>query len=107
MVVWGSQGQQVNLGLLEERYCETCERQRPFMLMLAYTYFHLYWIFRCVTKRKYWMSCEVCSHGWELETKTIEAHLMKYPIPRVDRFGLAAFLGAPLIVVAVFSIFGF
>lgn len=83
----------MNLGFLDERLCETCAKTQPFGLTLTYKYFHLYWIFRWVTKRQYWLVCPVCEHGWELETKATEAALPKSSIPLWDRYGLVA-LGA-------------
>jgi len=102
MLIWGSGGKQVDLGVLEQRECGTCEKSRPFKLTLIYKYFHLYWIFKCVTEKKYWLMCEICSRGWELDRKKVEENLTKSPIPISDRYGLAVF-GLLIAAIIVFS----
>ena len=88
MIVWGSVGQVLDLGRLEERMCSNCGRVQPFQLRLAYRRFHLYWIFRMVTKKQYSISCVVCDHGWELESRDVQAVVGKPPIPLWDKYGL-------------------
>ena len=90
MIVWGSKGQELDLGVFEERDCETCGTKQPFRISLAYKTFHLYGIFKCVTGKNYFVGCEVCHDGWELESRKVEAALGKSPIPAWDRYGLAA-----------------
>jgi hypothetical protein len=97
MVVWGTDGRKVSLGRLEERPCQTCGKNQPFELTLAYRFFHVYWFFRWVTNREYWLACQVCQHGWTVETQETETALGASPIPRWDRYGLGA-LGAFLAV---------
>jgi len=99
MIIWGSGGRQVDLGLLEEAHCENCQTVRPFKLTLVYKYFHLYWVFKCVTQKKYWSACNVCNRGHELETGKVEQALEKSPIPLGHRYGLAMFGVLVLIVV--------
>jgi hypothetical protein len=99
MVVWGTDGRQVDLGVMEHRRCDTCGTVRPFHAMLAYRRFHLYWIFRCVTKRTYSLSCEVCQNGWELARKDVEGARGPSPIPTADRYGLAVLAGIAAVVV--------
>ena len=52
MIVWGSGGDAIKLGVLETRRCDTCEKERPFDLTLQYRYWALYWIFGMVTKKQ-------------------------------------------------------
>ena len=102
MFVWGSKGQELDLGLLEERDCETCGKKQPFRIFLAYKTFHLYWIFKCVTGKNYFLGCEVCHHGGELDSRKVEMALGKLPsIPAWDRYGLAAFGVAVAMLVGV------
>jgi hypothetical protein len=88
MIVWGSGGDVINLGVLETRRCDTCEKDRPFNITLQYRYWALYWVFALVTEKKYILACDVCSRGWELESSKIEPHLTAVPIPFMRRYGL-------------------
>ena len=88
MIVWGSKGRLLNLGRLDERECANCGMMQPFQVSLAYKYFHVYGIFRLVTKKNYWLSCVVCEQGWELKADQIESAIGKPPIPVWDRFSL-------------------
>lgn len=63
MIIWGSGGDVINLGTLETRRCEVCEKDRPFNLILQYRYWGLYWIFNFVTEKKYMLLCDVCQRG--------------------------------------------
>ena len=91
MIAWGWSGQRLDLGVAEERDCATCGKRQPFRVLLVYRCFYLYWIFKRVTEKHYWLSCEVCENGWELESQPVERSLDKSPIPVWDRYGLAAF----------------
>ena len=91
MLVWGSDGRLLSLGRLDERECANCGRVQPFQLSLTYKFFHLYSIFRLVTKKKYWLSCVVCEQGWELESGKVESAMGKPPIPFWDKYGLVVF----------------
>jgi hypothetical protein len=53
----------------------TCERPRPFQLVLHYRIFHLYWILRAVTSRRYVRMCTVCSRGPEVDRAYAESGL--------------------------------
>src|SRR5688572_22036918 len=79
MIIWGSGGKTVDMGVVENKRCETCEKERPFKLMLGYRYAHLYYIFSWVTKKQYMLLCDVCQRGWELKTAEIERSLAKNP----------------------------
>lgn len=59
MIIWGSGGDTVNLGTQETKYCNTCEKERPFNLILQYRYWGFYWFFNCVTQKKYLLLCDV------------------------------------------------
>ena len=103
MIIWGSDGRLRNLGRLDERECPNCGRIQPFQLSLIYKFFHVYGIFRLVTKKKYWLSCVVCEQGWELEPDRVESAIGKPPIPFWDKYGLliAAVLVVGLVYVLV------
>jgi hypothetical protein len=93
MIVWGSGGDAIKLGVLETRRCDTCEKERPFDLTLQYRYWALYWIFGMVTKKQYLLACDVCGRGRELEPSKIDPRFAAVPIPFMRRYGLLV-LGA-------------
>jgi len=99
MIIWGSGGDVVNLGQVETRRCDTCERDRPVNLILRYRYAHLYYLFGWVTEKKYLFLCDICSRGWKLDGKKIEANLQRVPIPFLRRFGAFAGLAVAACVI--------
>jgi len=101
MIVWGSGGNVVNLGTVETRPCSTCEKDRPFNLIMRYRYFGLFWIFNTITEKKYYLLCDVCNRGWELENKRVEKTLKSVPIPWMNRYGILVLLGIPVGLLAV------
>jgi hypothetical protein len=108
MIVWGSGGDTVDLGVSEHKYCAVCERNRPFRISLQYRYAHIYWIFSWITKKHYSLLCDICSRGWILKAEEVEKTLPKSPIPFMRQRGWV-FLAAPfvisLLVSTVVSIF--
>lgn len=78
MIIWGSGGGGEDLGQMDFKHCETCEKDRPFKLFLQYRYAHLYYL-RWVTEKKYHMACDICKRGWELKNTEVEAKLEKIP----------------------------
>jgi hypothetical protein len=89
MLFWGSAGKQIDLGKADERKCETCGQTRLFRATLIYRYIHLYWIFKCVTKKSYFVVCEGCGNGPEVDSAQLLPTMEKSPIPAFDRYGLA------------------
>lgn len=87
MIIWGSGGDVINLGGAQTRRCDTCERDRPFNLVLRYHYAHLCYLSGWVTEKKYLLLCNICRHGRELDIKKIETNLLRVPIPFTHRFG--------------------
>ncbi|SCK23058.1 hypothetical protein PSELUDRAFT_2677 [Vogesella sp. LIG4] len=101
MIIWGSGGGGADLGQVELRQCLTCEKERPFKLILQYRYAHLYYL-RWVTEKKYHLACDVCRRGWELNTEEVEAKLEKSPIPFMTRYGWTFLVGfVALVIIAV------
>lgn len=96
MIVWGTGRNIINLGRLESRRCDTCERERPFNLILQYRYFGLYWVFNMVTERKYMLLCDICSRGWELNIKEVQKSLKRVPIPFMHRYGCLLLAAVPI-----------
>lgn len=87
MIIWGSGGDNVDLGEVDTRHCETCGQDRPFHVMLHYEYWGLYYIFNLVSSKEYMLVCEVCQRGWQLDGKEIESMVESNPIPFMRRFG--------------------
>ena len=94
MIIWGSGGGGADLGVAEHRDCATCEKERPFKVLLQYRYAHLYYL-RWVTKKAYYLACEVCQRGVALDTRAVEAKLEKHPIPFMTRYGWTFLIGIP------------
>src|SRR5215467_13164356 len=87
MIIWGSGGDIKDLGVTEPRTCSTCDKERPFKLLLQYKYAHLYWLFRWITEKNYLLACDVCRRGWKLNTADVESKLAENPIPFMTRCG--------------------
>lgn len=103
MIIWGSGGGGADLGQVELRHCETCEKERPFKLLLQYRYAHLYYL-RWVTEKHYHLACDVCRRGWELKTADVEQKLEKNPIPFMTRYGWAFLVGGIAVVVLMANV---
>jgi len=97
MIIWGSGSGGVDLGVAEQRNCLTCEKERPFKVLLQYKYSHLYYL-RWVTKKTYHLVCDVCRRGWELKATDIEPKLKENPIPFMTRYGWAFLVGFVAII---------
>jgi len=103
MIVWGSGGGSGDLGQVEERQCLTCEKVRPYKLLLQYRYAHVYWL-RWVTSRKYFVACDVCLRGNEVEESVVKPHLTTDPIPFMTRFGWAFLVGGIALIFLLASL---
>jgi hypothetical protein len=93
MIIWGSKGEAVNLGPQASRHCPTCEKERPFHVMLQYTVRHFWYVFKWVTGKQYALVCDVCQRGSQLDAKAVESKLAKSPIPFGTRWGWAFLVG--------------
>ena len=102
MLIWGSDGETIDLGSVETRRCDTCEKDRQFNLFLQYKYWHIWYLFSWVSKKLYMLLCEVCHRGVEIDSKKIESKLEKNPIPFRRRYGWA-FLVALIAILMVWS----
>jgi hypothetical protein len=100
MIVWGAKSHVVNLGQEAVKHCPTCERARPFNLMLQYTVRHIWYVFRWVTGKQYGVVCDVCQRGDKVDAKLAEAKLTKSPISFGARWGWAFLIGVFAIVLA-------
>ena len=98
MIIWGSGGGGADLGQVELRQCPTCDKQRPFKLLLQYRYAHLYWL-RWVTSKKYFVACDVCYRGNEVQAADVEPNLTTNPIPFMTRFGWTFLVGGVGLVI--------
>ena len=102
MLIWGSAGESKNLGFIESGHCQTCERTKPFNLVLHYRYAHIWYIFQWVSKKQYYKLCGTCQHGFELDNKKVEAHLTQNPISLYKRFSWAILI-ALMVGIVVFA----
>jgi hypothetical protein len=102
MIIWGSRGQSINLGVKAHQDCKTCTQNRPFRLTLQYKYSHLYYVFRWVSEKRYFLACDICHRGWALDANKVEADLKQNPIPFGDRYGWLALI----VIIAVLVLVG-
>jgi hypothetical protein len=100
VIIWGSGNGGADLGVAENRACETCEKERPFKVLLQYKYAHLYHL-RWVTEKAYYLACDVCRRGVKLDPRSVEAKLKTHPIPFMTRNGWMFLVGGP----AMFALF--
>jgi hypothetical protein len=103
MIVWGAKGEVANLGPQASRHCPTCEKERPFHVILQYTVRHIWYVFKWVTGKQYVLLCDVCQRGNKLDPKLVESRLTKPPIPFATRWGWA-FLAGMVAIAAVFGV---
>jgi hypothetical protein len=103
VIVWGSKTEIANLGPRPGKHCATCERERPFHLLLQYTVRHIWYVFKWVTGKQYAVVCDVCLRGDRLDARAVEPTLAKSPIPFGARWGWA-FLAGMVAIVAVFGV---
>lgn len=107
-IVWGSGGDNIDLGVVEDKYCEVCEKNRPFKMFLQYRYAHIYWIFSWITQKQYLLLCDICHRGWNLKTAEVEKTLSQNPIPFIRRKGwvfLVSLIMVPLLIGVISSMF--
>ena len=100
-IIWGSGGDSVDLGVVEHRQCEVCERDRPFKILLQYRYAHVYWVFAWITEKRYLLLCDICHRGWNLNAPEVEKTLSKSPIPCMRQWVwvfLASLVLIPLLI---------
>jgi len=103
MIFFGSGGKATDLGVVETRKCSTCEKDRPFKLIVEYRYAHIYWL-KWVTQKAYRLACDVCRRGWVLkdaQAKEIERTFTTHPIPFMHRFGWTFLIAGVLAVVGL------
>lgn len=102
MIIWGTGAGGADLGQQSVQECPVCEKVRPFNLLLRYRYAHLYYL-RWVTKRQYFLACEICQRGAELNVPETEKALGKDPVPFMTRNGWMFLLGAIVVAVLTFA----
>lgn len=105
MFICGSGYKFVNVRPEGTHFCPVCERQRPYWLVLEYTYSHLYLYAKWVTSRQYHIVCKICGRGESLNRKSVESTLEHIPIPFMDRYGaLVCFALIPVIIILIVMI---
>lgn len=93
MFVWGAKSRVVDLGLQASRHCTSCEKERPFHLMLQYTARHFWYVFRWVSGKQYAEVCHVCQRGDKLDARVVESRLATSPIPFGARWSWVFLVG--------------
>jgi hypothetical protein len=103
MIVWGAKSEVANTGPQASRHCPTCEKERPFHLVLQYTVRHIWYVFKWVTGKQYATVCESASAGTSWTPRRWSPTLSKPPIPFGTRWGWAFLAG----MIAIAAVFGF
>ncbi|HYW49422.1 MAG TPA: hypothetical protein VE861_02385 [Gemmatimonadaceae bacterium] len=93
MLIWGSKGVFTELGAQHARHCPTCERDRPFLLVVQYKVHHIWYLFRWTTGKQYFVLCDVCRRGEPRDAALVEATLPSHPIPVFARYGWTLLAG--------------
>jgi hypothetical protein len=94
MIIFGTRGDVRELGDVGTRPCPICQADRSFKNVVAYRYFHIWFLFGMVTSQKFLEMCTICHRGREIAAENFRALMSGSPIPFMRRFGL-------LILVAV------
>lgn len=101
MLIWGTGGQTQDCGVVAHKTCAICEKERAFHVLLDYRYFGLYWIFNIITRKNYWLLCEVCNRGWSLHPSEVREKIAIQSIPFMHRFGLGVLFGGIIALMVV------
>lgn len=88
MIVWGSNGESLDLGKINEAQCSSCEKKKAYHLVYTYRWWYLYWIFGVITKSQYELVCEGCNKGKKLSKEEGRAFNRELKIPFQRRYGL-------------------
>ena len=68
-------------------HCPICNNNQTFKVVLNYGYAQLWYLFRCVTSRKYFAVCNRCGNGHVVEFQAISEKLVEDPAAFMDRRG--------------------
>jgi hypothetical protein len=101
VIIWGSKGNIIDLGLITKHYCPICEKETNYHVSVVYRYGHIFWMPLFKWSTKYYLTCEICERGVELKKKDIKPYLIKDPIPWMHRLGWIA----ALIILGLFVLF--
>jgi len=87
MIIFGTRGKIYTLLSLGKRKCEHCHNEAEFYLTISFRYFHIFWIPMFITIKNYYVICEICNYGVEMDKRKIEENFENSPIPWIYRFG--------------------
>lgn len=108
MVIWGRASKSLAIRHAKLRFCKSCGTTTRHRTVLVYRYAHIFWIFRQIAKRVYYLICEECSgvsESSKQEVANITARLGRDPIPWGDRYsglGLMLLLLIYMVVVSTY-----
>ena len=106
IILFSSADEQLYLGEAGVRGCNLCRKPHGFQFILAYTYFHLWYLFGIVTKREYLLICNGCNNTTAIAKPDATAQFSTAQIPFMRRFGLMGLAVVILIPVALARIGG-
>ena len=98
LIWWGTNGNKIDLGKIDESTCSICQKTQAKQLVLHYQYSYV-WFFFWVTEKQYAVVCDTCLKGHVLDTDEVERNLIRNPIPLWYRYSWML-----LIVLFVFGV---
>ncbi len=101
MIIFGTGSKTIDCNISHTLFCPTCLTNKDFDLMANYEYFHLYFLLRVATNKKYFLLCRRCNNGWEQDVQSVESKLGKSPIPLMDQYGLLILIGGGCGVITI------
>jgi hypothetical protein len=104
MIIFGSGGDLVRVQSEGKQECSYCGCKQRFSLLLRYEFTHAYFIFAFVTSRRYFVTCDECQRGYEVDRAETEPTLERIPIPFLRRYG--CLLGLALVMILTLIIYG-
>jgi hypothetical protein len=103
-MIWGSDHQARDLGLMKVQRCDACAQDQTFKLRLEYRRNHLWFVLTWVSHKRYLSVCNVCHQGRMLDARRVEAVLPTHPIPWWTRWGGVTVVGLFALAMAAVSL---
>jgi hypothetical protein len=104
MIIFGTRGDVRELGDIGVRPCPVCQAERFFKNVIAYRYFHIWFLFGMVTSQKFLEMCTICRRGREIASENARNLVSGSPIPFMRRFGLLILVVVVVGIIALSSL---
>jgi len=96
-IVWQSGQDVVRAGDAGDHHCHNCDRECPHSVLVRYSYTDFYWFIGFVSGYEYFIACDRCDAGIQINAAEAKAITPHVPIPFMRRFGcllVLAIIGA-------------